>query len=1051
MSLRSHSPTIFDQMFVVNSATAAAAPLKTHSSMWPASSPKDDDASYSYVRLKFSDFVDLQTRLVLLPRVEEEGRGAVVASFEEAEQANPAAPAAGDASKENSLSRPHQNTAEPSEEHRDEGEDERATSKKSLEGYSFVGLDSKQEDWSEKEFTDILALLREEPTPLTLVFAVSKTASTETSSEQPTSENEAPEESSSSPDGTAAALTPVSASAENSEQPVQQAAAKASSGFTSQESLQVGMSVLSSWGMRVRAQATEAASNISTVAKERAKNFQSPLTEGPAGHGKTSANNTKPCNIFIQTSVGAFVPVAVAQSKVTTSSLLLVRKSATEAAPTSGWSFQWYRSSFANETWVDETASLASGASRSTTSSSGTVQETSSPNTGEEIEWIPLEGATSAAFQPNATLIGRKLRCIVTIEPEDPASSDESEEDSDLASIEAAHEVCEINGVVSADGTLFNASRQALARGAKFGGLKGRGNAAGRQFRIEISIGMPCKKRSRLTTSSVLIYQMSGQDSVCLTENPILHATAHVPASTPKFMDLEIAVSPESVLSALCTEGLLQLETPNRLARESFLMALGVANYTGKPAALDAVTVLFKDEAPQKAQVLRSLVDEEVSVSSASCASSVRSQGSAYKSTRAQSPTSPLGPLISPIATINTPCSPTQSWALSPDRSLPETPESVAAATTSTMEEENRVVALERELDFMRSKLARKDKVVSELQRKIAQSDAAHEQTRQSLNCCQKDLTQSKAEQDRLSQSLQKAESYVKSFEAKTLRLEGDHAQKVSNLEGRIQSQSSKVADLEKANRSLQNEKAVLQAAVEARESKLTRMAELQSSFEELSAKVAQHDALRNELETSQKRYEEMQQDLRKVESVEQECRNELVSTKQSIEKLTAQVDEERKRVISCRAQLDPLQKKIQQLKGERNSYKQKNESLSKEVSRLCRNGRTVKEIEKIVADHQALLEEVETLRKQKKKALEDAHQYRMSYTQSKAAQELSGVETETRAALERNAELERLLAEMTEYVNAKEMQLDTMKQVNEQLQEELHSLARANLGKNEV
>ena len=34
-----------------------------------------------YHRLEFADFVDLQTRLVLLPRIEEEGRGAVVASF----------------------------------------------------------------------------------------------------------------------------------------------------------------------------------------------------------------------------------------------------------------------------------------------------------------------------------------------------------------------------------------------------------------------------------------------------------------------------------------------------------------------------------------------------------------------------------------------------------------------------------------------------------------------------------------------------------------------------------------------------------------------------------------------------------------------------------------------------------------------------------------------------------------------------------------------------------------------------------------------------------
>jgi hypothetical protein len=124
---------------------------------------------------------------------------------------------------------------------------------------------------------------------------------------------------------------------------------------------------------------------------------------------------------------------------------------------------------------------------------------------------------------------------------------------------------------------------------------------------------------------------------------------------------------------------------------------------------------------------------------------------------------------------------------------------------------------------------------------------------------------------------------------------------------------------------------------------------------------------------------------------------------------------------------------------------------LSKEISKICRNGRSVNEIERLLADHHTLLEEVELLRKQKRKALEDAHAYRTSYEQAKLAQEKAGLDNDTRAAFERNAQLEHLLAEMTEYVSAKEMQLDTIKQVNEHLQEEIHSLAQANLSKNEV
>ena len=94
-------------------------------------------------------------------------------------------------------------------------------------------------------------------------------------------------------------------------------------------------------------------------------------------------------------------------------------------------------------------------------------------------------------------------------------------------------------------------------------------------------------------------------------------------------------------------------------------------------------------------------------------------------------------------------------------------------------------------------------------------------------------------------------------------------------------------------------------------------------------------------------------------------------------------------------------------------------------------------------------------LRVQKRKALEDAHKYRISYEQLKAAEEVAlsikPDEKETRRLLERTAELERLLAEMTDYVSAKQMQLDTMVEVNQELQKEIHSLAQANLRQDEV
>jgi hypothetical protein len=926
-----------------------------------------------FLRLEFSDFSDLQTRLVLLPRVEDEGRGAVLSSYSQQQQ--PSSPV------------PEQNTAEPSKEHRDDQE----TS--IMAGSVFVGLESKQEDWREKDFTDILASLRQETAPLALLFT---TPESPVESDTNTNSNTADQ-------STTAEPTQSESSSSNTTTTPQQ-----------QDSLQSGILALSSWGMRFRAQAGEAANTAATAvasaAKERAKKLQQPkATADGALHPEA-----RPCDMFLQTSVGAFLPVSLSQSKVTTSTLLLIRTSATEPCPPRGWSFEWYRSSSAkSESWEDSASSGSSACS----SRANTERGTATCTTTEDLEWVALEGAVHAAFQPDATLIGRRLRCIVTMEPDEPNSDDSSEdlEDVDLNSVEHPQIICELPSVVSADLTLFNGARQALGRGARFGGFRGRGNAANRQFCVEVSIGMSRKRRKPIAMSSLQIYQVQGQDSVKLGP-VVLQASAVAPAAYAKHLDLIFPVTPDSMLSALVTDGSFQLEAPNRLTRESFLLALGIANYPGTPAQLDAQTILFREEP-------RSLLDDDASMSSASCASSVQSAYSSHRSVSSV-PQSPTGSLPS----------------------APTTPMKVGDHA-----EEDRVASLEKELEFVRTKLTRKDKVVSELQRQVAKSDSVYQLTKQSLSTCQQELKHSRNGAENLSQSLKKAERYIKSHEAKVLRLEGDHALHISSLENRIMTQSEKIADLEKANRSLQNEKAVVQAAVEVRESKLVRMGELQTSFTELSERVVQHDAVRGQLETSNKRYSEIQQDLIKVEQLEQECRSELGGAKDQIDQLAARIQEEQDKATSCHSQLDTLQKKNQQLKGERNNFKQKNDSLSKEISRLCRNGRSIKDIEKTMADHKALLEETETLRKQKRQALEDVHLYRTSYEQSKVAQQLAGVDYDTRKALERNAEMERLLAETTEYLSAKEMQLETMKQVNEHLQTEIHVLARANLDKNEV
>ena len=302
-----------------------------------------------------------------------------------------------------------------------------------------------------------------------------------------------------------------------------------------------------------------------------------------------------------------------------------------------------------------------------------------------------------------------------------------------------------------------------------------------------------------------------------------------------------------------------------------------------------------------------------------------------------------------------------------------------------------------------------------------------------------------------MKQAVHNGERKNESFESIMSETKSVHLDNVKNLEGRMCKQSETISELEKNNKSLQNEKAVLSAAVEARESKLLRMGELQSSLNEMSEQVAKYDALQAELDQSNNRCGEFEKSIKEAKGNEAKCQADMQSSLEKIDKLTIRVKQEEEKFASFKKEIEPLQKKNQQLKAERNSFKQKNDSLTKEIARICRNGRSVNEIDKMLSDHESLMEEIELLRKQKKKALEDAHQYRMAYEQAKAAQEKSGLDAQTSSVLERNAELERLIAEMTEYVNAKEMQLETMKQVNEHLQQEIHSLAQANFSRNEV
>ena len=1023
--------------------------------------------SSTEVRLEFDDFIDLQTRLVLLPRIEEEGVEAVVAVYTpkpntaecndsnvhnselkdaEAKEAvkseessdktaTTEVSAESDAPTEN-----EQQKDEPEEDQSGEKsetldtnaadqsmensptetpESEVGTHENSIVGMVLTGIATDEsdknhlEDCTGKDFTSILAMIRDAPTPIVLVLRrIQDKVEQHDENESCTEKENVPEDDAS-----------LSSSATPEECDVDDKSSSMKSSDWSDR--------FSSWGSKVRttsatlaAEAVSSAVSLAAAANEAAERAKASHLAAAALDktlNKIEKSSQGPrCGMFVQCSAGKFVPLvqqAVSSSsstscsssnpKVTTSSVLLIRESAKEPCPSRGYSFQWYRSYrplSSSDGSISETCSKdgsKDGSNDGTTEDASVASESS-------LEWTPLPGAVYAAYQPSATDVGHYLRCVVTIDcvnGRQAGTVDDSYCSEDEETI-----ICSTHSIVSADLDLFSGATQALTRGAKFGNIAGRGNAEGRLFRLHVEISRCTNDETGESdiTSALTIFQISGDTAEALHDEPILHVTAISDPARPKNFELVMTASAPPMVAALSTNGRFQLQAPNRITRESLLLALGIANYKGKPVNLNAKTALYPG-----------LLDEV----------SAGAEGREI---------TPAKRLVGEEVQFFTP------------REV-SSPSSLDGGRESDAVTSDHAKKVEQEFQRLRTKMTRKDKAIADLQRQLTLSDAKVEKMEKALSAAYVEAEARKKEIQDCRFLLRSADRRNDTHNDTIRRLKGDHAKHVSSLDAQVASQSERIAELEKSVRTLQNEKAVLSAAVEARDSKLAKMGDLQTAVDNLSQKVSKGDSLKMELNDMSQRYIEITKEMEKVSNFEKECREELEHTRSTMEDLQKRLAQEKQKSESRKLELESLQIKNQKLQAERNSYKQKADSLSKEVGRLCRHGRTLRDVEKIVADEEARQMEVSLLKAQKRQALEDLHYYRTAYEQTMVAQKQAGLDGDAVKALQQNAELERVISDMTEYVNAKEMQLETLKEVNQALSEELHMLARASMSKNDI
>ncbi len=220
---------------------------------------------------------------------------------------------------------------------------------------------------------------------------------------------------------------------------------------------------------------------------------------GDDSDAKSKEQDKKICGLFLQTNFGQCLPLEELLYKpssrkrnkrtvshddfhlrqstldllkkspptISNTSVLVIRKSGIEACPRLGYCYQWYKTS-KPESEIDK-----------------------DDGQNDQVEWIVLDGATYAMFQPSATDVGFRVKCVVTIDSID-------EESSTNTPTQAKNKVevsCELPFIIESDCTLFNAAMKTFvpmnngADGMKissFGNVVGREEFQGLELRINL-------------------------------------------------------------------------------------------------------------------------------------------------------------------------------------------------------------------------------------------------------------------------------------------------------------------------------------------------------------------------------------------------------------------------------------------------------------------------------------------------------------------------------------------------------------------------------------
>lgn len=344
---------------------------------------------------------------------------------------------------------------------------------------------------------------------------------------------------------------------------------------------------LSRWGTKFADAAEKYASHAVKASKELAKDKANGIANHSQYHDNTvSSSIHPPCGLYLQTSSGKCVPLQEASTKpkhdvrfdikgdgvqrrnffskkptITNTSVLVIRKSADIACPHIGFTYQWFRSY--------------------------TVEPSLSEYDSKDamVEWIPMDHETSVIYQPTTTDVGHRVKCIVSIK--------ENEE-------ETVEVVCELPFTIECDKTLFDVAYKSFApddaiNGSMFCSFDNLRWTDELQDSGIIVIHLYTKRYNEEKKQSgfQMILQSESSKLNDFIGKPMLNVLARSYGSAAKSFVLGIENPSQDG-----TYIHLKFDAPSRIERETFLITLGIARFDGDLKDLNTRTKLFPERPP---------------------------------------------------------------------------------------------------------------------------------------------------------------------------------------------------------------------------------------------------------------------------------------------------------------------------------------------------------------------------------------------------------------------------------------------------------------------